>query len=66
MVAVGGGADETLSDDPADVGRVRVLSQLLRCGTRQGGQEDQLCLSARPVAGREGVCRRKGGGFLVD
>lgn len=46
--------------------RVRVLSHLLRCGTSRGGQEDQLCLLARPVAGREGVCRRKGGGFLVD
>lgn len=42
---------------------VRVLGQLLRCGPMQRGQGDQLCPLARPVAGHEGVCRRKGGGF---
>ena len=53
------------SDDPADAGRVRVLGRLLRCGAGQGGQGDQLCPLARPVAGHEGVCRRKGGGFQL-
>lgn len=40
----------------------RVLGQLLRCGAWQG---DQPCLLACPAAGREAVCRRKGGSFQL-